>query len=51
MTADDVDFPAARRTFIEDDRLRPPKTVLSLAPFNGPQQVTLRIADRKGHDC
>jgi hypothetical protein len=42
VTADDVPFEAARTLFTEDDRLRTPRTVLCLAPFNGPSHVTLR---------
>ncbi|GAA3222550.1 hypothetical protein [Nonomuraea helvata] len=32
----------ARDTYLQEDRLRIPRTVLSLAPFNGPREVTLR---------
>lgn len=39
---DDVPFDAIRQLFAEEDELRTPKTVLCLAPFNGPSQVTLR---------
>lgn len=39
---DDVPFAAARTLFTTDDGLRTPRTVLSLAPFNGPAEVTLR---------
>ncbi|MER5181454.1 transglutaminase domain-containing protein [Streptomyces sp. NPDC002896] len=42
VACDDVPFDAARKLFAEHDGLRTPKTVLSLAPFNGPSQVTLR---------
>jgi Transglutaminase-like superfamily len=39
---DDVPFGAARAMFTQDDRLLAPRTVISLAPFNGPSLVTLR---------
>lgn len=39
---DDVPFDAVRALFTQDDRLRTPHTVTSLAPFNGPSLVTLR---------
>jgi hypothetical protein len=42
VAGDEVPFSAARKLFTEDDGLRTPKTVLSLAPFNGPSEVTLR---------
>jgi hypothetical protein len=42
VSGDEVPFGAARRLFTEHDGLRTPPTVLSLAPFNGPAQVTLR---------
>jgi hypothetical protein len=42
MTGGDVPFKAARRMFTGNENLRTPKTVLSLAPFNGPRKVTLR---------
>ncbi|MFI2608278.1 transglutaminase-like domain-containing protein [Kitasatospora sp. NPDC018619] len=42
LTVGPVDLPAVRRLFTEHDALRTPKTVLSLAPFNGPREVTLR---------
>lgn len=42
VTAEEVPFAEARELFATDDRLRTPSTVLSLAPFNGPRQVTLR---------
>ncbi|MFE4516749.1 transglutaminase-like domain-containing protein [Kitasatospora sp. NPDC056783] len=42
LTVDTVDLSAVRRLFTEHDVLRVPKTVLSLAPFNGPREVTLR---------
>ena len=42
VACDDVPFDAARRLFAENEELRTPKTVLSLAPFNGPSKVTLR---------
>ncbi|MGY0060432.1 transglutaminase-like domain-containing protein [Streptomyces sp. LZ34] len=42
VTGDDVPFSAARKLFAEEEGLRTPKTLLSLAPFNGPRDVTLR---------
>jgi hypothetical protein len=42
VARDDVPFDAARKLFGENAGLRTPKTVLSLAPFNGPSEVTLR---------
>ncbi|TJZ99536.1 transglutaminase-like domain-containing protein [Actinacidiphila oryziradicis] len=42
VVCDDVPFDAARKLFAENEGLRTPKTVLSLAPFNGPSEVTLR---------
>jgi len=39
---DDIVFPAARALFTDNAGLRTPATVLSLAPFNGPHEVTLR---------
>lgn len=39
---DEVAFDAARSLFAENAGLRTPATVLSLAPFNGPHEVTLR---------
>lgn len=42
VTGDDVPFAAARALFADHGGLRTPPTVLSLAPFNGPSQVTLR---------
>lgn len=42
VVCDDVPFDAARKLFAENEELRTPKTVLSLAPFNGPREVTLR---------
>jgi hypothetical protein len=42
VAGDDVPFGAARTLFTENDELRTPATVLSLAPFNGPAKVTLR---------
>ena len=39
---DEVSFEAARTLFAENSGLRTPATVLSLAPFNGPREVTLR---------
>ena len=35
-------FTTARTLFTTNPALRTPGTVLSLAPFNGPRQVTLR---------
>ncbi|MFD6275479.1 transglutaminase-like domain-containing protein [Streptomyces sp. NPDC060209] len=42
VVRDDVPFVAARKLFAEREELRTPKAVLSLAPFNGPREVTLR---------
>lgn len=42
VICDDVPFEAARALFAGHDGLRTPRTVLSLAPFNGPAKVTLR---------
>ncbi len=42
VACDDVPFDAARKLFAEDEGLRTPRTVLSLAPFNGPREVALR---------
>ncbi|MEV0390639.1 transglutaminase-like domain-containing protein [Nonomuraea sp. NPDC050643] len=42
VTAGDGDLEAARTLFLSDHRLRPPATILSLAPYNGQHQVTLR---------
>ncbi|MFJ8112966.1 transglutaminase-like domain-containing protein [Streptomyces sp. NPDC096132] len=42
VCAGEVPFDAARALFAEEDGLRTPKTVLCLAPFNGPSRVTLR---------
>ena len=39
---DEIVFDAARTLFTENAGLRTPATVLSLAPFNGPREVTLR---------
>jgi hypothetical protein len=39
---DEIVFGAARNLFTENAGLRTPATVLSLAPFNGPREVTLR---------
>ncbi|WP_329135622.1 transglutaminase-like domain-containing protein [Streptomyces sp. NBC_01476] len=39
---DQVAHEQARRLFAEHDALRTPPTVLSLTPFNGPREVTLR---------
>lgn len=41
-TAGTGDFEQARKMYLHDDRLRMPQTVLSLAPYNGLVQVTLR---------
>lgn len=43
LIAGTVPFAAARKLYAEDDGLRAPGTVLSLAPFNGPTEATLRI--------
>ncbi|MGW5664979.1 transglutaminase-like domain-containing protein [Streptomyces sp. NPDC003758] len=42
VTAEDGSFTAVRELFAENDGLRTPQTVTSLAPFNGPSEVTLR---------
>ncbi|WP_181139162.1 hypothetical protein [Streptomyces sp. Ru72] len=42
VTAEDVSFTAVRALFAENDGLRTPQTVTSLAPFNGPSEVTVR---------
>lgn len=42
VTAHEPDFAATRALFAAEDGLRTPRTVLSLAPLNGPAQVTLR---------
>ncbi|MEV5986507.1 transglutaminase-like domain-containing protein [Streptomyces sp. NPDC052051] len=42
VARDDVAFDTARKLFARSDGLRTPRTVLSLAPFNGPREVTLR---------
>ncbi|MBO2463922.1 transglutaminase-like domain-containing protein [Actinomadura violacea] len=42
LTSDEVRFDAARIAFADNENLRTPSTVLSLAPFNGPRHVTLR---------
>ncbi|GAA1893948.1 transglutaminase-like domain-containing protein [Actinomadura bangladeshensis] len=42
LTSDEVRFDAVRAAFTEDENLRTPQTVLSLAPFKGPRHVTLR---------
>ncbi|MEE4541775.1 transglutaminase-like domain-containing protein [Streptomyces sp. V4-01] len=42
IVAGDVPFAAARAMFAEEDGLRTPRTVLSLAPLAGPRHVTLR---------
>ncbi|MEV1027058.1 hypothetical protein [Streptomyces sp. NPDC050264] len=47
VVSDDVPFTAARQLFAENEGLRTPKRVLSLAPFNGPREVTLRCHGRQ----
>ncbi|UUU19545.1 transglutaminase-like domain-containing protein [Streptomyces sp. DSM 40750] len=42
VVGDEVDFAAARELFAGHEGLRTPRTVLSLAPYNGPCEVTLR---------
>jgi hypothetical protein len=42
VACDDVPFEAARKLFAGNEGLRTPRTVVSLAPFNGPAEVTLR---------
>ncbi|MDX3585553.1 transglutaminase domain-containing protein [Streptomyces europaeiscabiei] len=42
VVGDEVDFGAARELFAGHEGLRTPRTVLSLAPYNGPREVTLR---------
>ncbi|MDX2757519.1 transglutaminase domain-containing protein [Streptomyces europaeiscabiei] len=42
VVGDEVDFGAARELFTGHEGLRTPRTVLSLAPYNGPREVTLR---------
>ncbi|QYX82370.1 transglutaminase-like domain-containing protein [Streptomyces akebiae] len=42
VAGDEVGFAAARALFAEREGLRTPRTVLSLAPYNGPREVTLR---------
>ncbi|MFD6284784.1 transglutaminase-like domain-containing protein [Streptomyces sp. NPDC060205] len=42
VACDHVPFDAARTLFTQNDGLRTPRTVLSMAPFNGPREVTLR---------
>ncbi|MHB9858358.1 hypothetical protein [Streptomyces sp. YIM S03343] len=42
VACDDVPFETARKLFAQNAGLRTPRTVLSLAPFNGPSEVTLR---------
>jgi hypothetical protein len=39
---DEIVFEAARNLFTENAGLRTPATILSLAPFHGPREVTLR---------
>ncbi|MEV4110672.1 transglutaminase-like domain-containing protein [Nonomuraea sp. NPDC049695] len=41
-TAGEGDFAEARTMYLQEDRLRIPRTVLSRTPFNGPREVTLR---------
>ena len=42
VVEDEIVFEAARTLFAENAGLRTPATVMSLAPFNGPREVTLR---------
>ncbi|MEI5525446.1 transglutaminase-like domain-containing protein [Streptomyces brasiliscabiei] len=42
VAGDTVDLTAARALFAGREGLRTPRTVLSLAPYNGPREVTLR---------
>ncbi|WP_413757001.1 hypothetical protein [Streptomyces sp. MMBL 11-3] len=42
VTTGAVPFGAARRLFTENDGLRTPRTVTTLAPFNGPSRTVLR---------
>ncbi|MGW0708503.1 transglutaminase-like domain-containing protein [Streptomyces sp. NPDC002643] len=42
VVGDEVPFDATRELFEGRDELRTPGTVLSLAPYNGPREVTLR---------
>ncbi|MFF1420778.1 transglutaminase-like domain-containing protein [Streptomyces sp. NPDC058280] len=42
VAGDDVPFESARKLFEENEGLRTPKAVLSLAQFNGPSEVALR---------
>lgn len=42
VTTGEMSFTAVRQLFAENDGLRTPRTVTSLAPFNGPSEVTLR---------
>ena len=42
LTAAEVRFDEVRKLYATDENLRAPRTVLSLAPFSGPVQVTLR---------
>ena len=44
VACDDVPFDAARELFAESEELRTPRTVLSLAPFNGPSSIALRAS-------
>lgn len=42
LTGDEVPFAAARARFTDHDDLRPPRTIRSIALYNGPAEVTLR---------
>ncbi|KAB1143444.1 hypothetical protein F7R91_25005 [Streptomyces luteolifulvus] len=42
MTVGEVTYSATRKLFAENHGLRTPRTVTSLAPFNGPSEVALR---------
>ena len=42
VAGDEIVFEAARTLFAGNAGLRTPPTVLSLAPFNGSREVTLR---------
>jgi hypothetical protein len=43
VTHGGVAFTVAQELFTQNEEFRVPRTVLSLAPFNGPSQVTLRL--------
>jgi len=43
VTGDEVPFAAARELFTQNESLRTPQKVLSMAPFNGPSEATLRV--------